>query len=50
MVVSAVGSCISQGVRSTDEVGSALQILQSGFPAQKYLLPIHTGWKAEKKA
>ena len=32
MDVLAVGSCVSQGVYSTDEVGSALQILQLDFP------------------
>lgn len=47
MDVLAAGSCMSQGVNSTDEVGSALQILQLGFPDQQYLPPTHTGWKAE---
>lgn len=47
MDVLVAGNCVSQGVHSTDEVGSALQILQLGFPDQQYLLPTHTGWKAE---
>lgn len=47
MDVLAAGSCVSQEVHSTDEVGSGLQILQLGFPDQQYLLPTHAGWKAE---